>query len=413
MICLLDRFQQSECSKTMKPVSFYKNIIFFFTLIALASCAEANRFALDGQSGALLAYVQDTSEFASSGGNLPGFRFSGIIQGIKTGTVELKLNDEILPMSANGSFQFATSVTQNKSYQLAVATAPSGHSCKIFADSTENPSGIASADVSNLVVYCTTILINGKFKGDTIDIKEDGTALNFDIALSGPHGPGDPVTHIGLSTSATIDHFSPGPETFDTNFANPDSVSVRASDLTPANSGDFGNKSYTLTVTAAPINLSLDFTIRILDNDRRVRQITRMSGGNMQYGGAALGVQGADSACSADAGFISKALVGVASRVPGNADWPILPNTRYYNYDTLNPIATSDANGVIPYATLYGSTAIGAVNFWSGFNTNWTVNANNCNDWTNGSSGTGLAGDASTNVACTTGNRYTLCIEQQ
>lgn len=412
MICLSDRFQQSEFSKNMKPIAFYKNVIFFFTLTMFGSCAEASRFALDGQNGALLAYVQDSSEAVSSAGNLPGFRFSGIVQGIITGTVELKLNDEILPMSANGSFQFATSITQNKSYQLSVASAPSSHSCKIYSGATENPSGSASVDVSDLVVYCTTILINGKVAGNTINIKEDGTALNFDIALSGPHGPGDPVTHIALSTTATIDHFNPGPESFDTNFANPDSATVHASDLVPANQNDFGDKEHTLTVTATPIGLNLSFTIKILDNDRRIQSISRMSGGNMQYGGGAFGVYGADSACAGYGNFTSRALVGAASRVPGTSEWPIKPNTKYYNFNTLSAIATSDNNGLIPYATLFNATGDSPVNFWSGFNTNWTVNSNNCADWTDNSSGFGLAGDGATSVSCMTGNRLTLCIEQ-
>ncbi|TGN01357.1 hypothetical protein [Leptospira yasudae] len=397
----------------MKPIAFYKYTIILLLILFFVACAEASRFALDGQTGALISIVEDASESASLGGNSPGFRIGGTVQGLKSGTVQLKLNDEILPVSANGAFQFNSSVAQNKNYQISVASAAANHSCKVYSDTTENPSGTATANVSNLIVYCTTILINGKVAGDTIEIKEDGTALNVQISLSGPWGPNDPVTHIGLSTNATIDHFSPGPENFDTNFANPDTVSVTASDLTPANVSDFGDKVHTLAVTATPIGLSLSFTMKILDNDRRVREVVRNSGGNLQYGGAAFGVDGADSSCSANAGFTSKALLGVASRVPGSAGWPIKPNTRYYNYDTLNAIATSNGSGLIPYATIYGSTANPANNFWSGFLTNWAVdNTQNCGDWTNNATGTGLSGDGTTGYSCTTAPRLILCIEQ-
>ncbi|WP_205275419.1 DUF1554 domain-containing protein [Leptospira ainazelensis] len=387
-----------------------------FLSSALITCAQANRFSLDGPSGALITLVQEVAENASISSSavssVPAFQFSGTLQGLKSGTVQIQLNEEILPVSANGGFQFANRVPQNKTYQLSVNSSAPNHSCKIYSDTTENPSGSVVSDVSNLVVYCSTVLINGKIPGDTIEIKENGTALNFDVSLSGPTGPNDPVAHVGLSTTATIDHFSPGPENYDMNFANPDSISVIASDLTPSAASDYFDKTYTLNVAVTPSNLAVSFTIKILNNDKRIVSVTRPSAGNMQYGGGSFGINGGDSACIGYSGISSKILAGVATRVPGNADWPIAKNTKYYRADNNAFIATSDNNGYMAYNTLYNSTGDAPANFWSGFNTDWTISPNNCDDWTNSASGNGLAGDGSTLIPCTTGNKLSLCIEQ-
>ncbi|MBM9579293.1 DUF1554 domain-containing protein [Leptospira sp. 201903070] len=400
----------------MRRISFYNFALFLSLLSALTACAQADRFSLDGPNGALITLVQEVAETASiSSASVitPGFQFSGTVQGLKSGTVQIQLNDEILPVSANGGFQFANRVLQNKTYQLRVNSSAPNHSCKIYSDTTENPSGSVVSDVSNLVVYCSTVLINGKIPGETIEIKEDGTALNFDVSLSGPTGPNDPVAHVGLSTSATIDHFSPGPENYDMNFANPDSISVIASDLTPTGASDYFDQIYTLNVAVTPSNLAVSFNLKILNNDKKIGSISRAAAGNMQYGGSHLGIFGGDAACSGEVGFISKVLAGVAIRIPGNAAaWPIAKNTKYYRADNNAFIATSDNNGLIPYNTLYNSTGNPPADFWSGFNTDWTISANNCNDWADNTSGNGLAGDASTLIPCTTGFKRYLCIEQ-
>ncbi|TGK26380.1 DUF1554 domain-containing protein [Leptospira stimsonii] len=398
----------------MKRISYYNAILSIFLLSVFISCAQAERFSLDGPSGALMTIVQDVSESssASASSTTSGFQFSGVLQGLVSGTVQIRLNDEILSLSGNSGFQFANRIPQNQAYQLSVKFSAPDHSCKIFLGTTENPSGIASSDVSNLVVYCSTVVINGKIPGETIEIKEDGTALNFDISLSGPSGPNDPVAHVGLSTTATIDHFSPGPESYDMNFANPDSVTVTASDLAPSGLSDYYDQTYALNAIVTPSNLAVSFTLKIINNDKRIASVTRPSAGNMQYGGNDFGINGGDSGCSGYAGFTSKILAGVATRVPGNADWPIAKNTKYYRADNNAFIAMSDSNGLIAYNTLYNSTGNPASNFWSGFNTDWTINANNCSDWTNNATGNGLAGDASTLIPCTTGNKLSLCIER-
>ncbi len=397
----------------MKRISFYKVILSIFLLSVWISCAQAERFSLDGPSGALMTIVQEVAESssASASSTTSGFQFSGVLQGLVSGTVQIRLNDEILSLSGNSGFQFANRIPQNQAYQLSVKSPAPDHSCKIFLGTTENPSGTASSDVSNLVVYCSTVVINGKIPGETIEINEDGTALDFDISLSGPTGPNDPVAHVGLATTATIDHFNPGPESYDMNFANPDSVTVTASDLTPTGASDYFDQIYTLNVAVTPSNLAVSFNLKILNNDKKIGSISRASAGNMQYGGSHVSIFGGDAACSWEVGFYSKILAGVATRVPGNADWPIAKNTKYYRADNNAFIAMSDNNGLIPYNTLYNSTGNPASDFWSGFNTNWTINVN-CDDWTNNATGFGLAGDGSTQIPCTTGFKRYLCIER-
>ncbi|MDV6235459.1 DUF1554 domain-containing protein [Leptospira ellisii] len=362
---------------------------------------------MDGPSGALITFIQDIGESNS----ISSFRFGGNVRGLQSGTVELRLNQEVLPISANGSFQFTGSVFQNQAYSLSVQSSANYHVCRIFSGQTENPAGTTTADLLDLEVYCVTVLINSETVADPISIKEDGTALNVNVSLSAPIDPADSVAHVGLSTTAPIDHFNPGPDMYDMNFANPDSASVTATDSVPTVVTDYYDRTYTLNVTVAPIGLSLPFTIKILDNDKMINKITRLSG-NMQYGGATFGVNGADSACNSDAGIISKALLGVPSRVPGAPDWPIAPNTNYYFYGTNVLIATSDNNGNVSYNSVFTSGGIAASDYWSGFNSDWTVGANNCSGWTDGGGGvTGLAGDGVTNVPCNAINRPILCIQ--
>ncbi|WP_165783805.1 DUF1554 domain-containing protein [Leptospira ellisii] len=75
-------------------------------------------------------------------------------------------------------------------------------------------------------------------------------------------------------------------------------------------------------------------------------------------------------------------------------------------------IATSDNNGNVSYNSVFTSGGIAASDYWSGFNSDWTVGANNCSGWTDGGGGvTGLAGDGVTNVPCNAINRPILCIQ--
>ncbi|TGK45134.1 DUF1554 domain-containing protein [Leptospira gomenensis] len=392
----------------MQIVSFYKYSLLIFLSASVFSCAEAKRFSLDGPGGALITIAQDVGESYS----IPSFRFGGNVRGLISGTVALRLNEEVLPVSANGSFQFTGSLFQNQNYSLSIQSSANDHVCRIFSGQVENPAGTTATDVLDLEVYCVTVLINSKTVADPISVKEDGTALNLNIALSGPIDSTDSVAHVGLSTTATINHFNPGPDTYDMNFANPDSVSVTATDAVPTAVTDYYDRTFTLNVTVAPIGLSLPFTIKLVDNDKMIREVVRISGGNLQYGGAAFGIQGADSSCNSSASFFSKALVGAPGRIPGSPDWPIAKNTNYYYYGTNVLVGTSDNNGVLSFSTLYGSTGVSAVDLWSGFNSDWSLNASNCNDWTNNMSGFGLAGDGVSNIPCTTGTRYILCIQQ-
>ncbi|MGD0938887.1 MAG: hypothetical protein ABR905_04175 [Terracidiphilus sp.] len=81
-----------------------------------------------------------------------GSTIGGMVTGLKAGTsVQLLDNGgDALTVISNGSFTFATAVTGGGPYAVTVGTAPANRNCVV-----SNPSGTASADVTNVVVACT------------------------------------------------------------------------------------------------------------------------------------------------------------------------------------------------------------------------------------------------------------------
>lgn len=89
------------------------------------------------------AYELDTSTTYTIGGTISGL----------TGTVVLRNNGgDNLSRSANGSFTFATPLSNSASYAVTVFTQPSGQTCTV-----SNGSGtVSSANITNVAVACVT-----------------------------------------------------------------------------------------------------------------------------------------------------------------------------------------------------------------------------------------------------------------
>ena len=125
------------------------------------------------------------------------FTIGGAVSGLSGFGLLLQINgSEGLPVSANGTFTFATAVNDGTSYSVTVQTQPTNPSqtCSV----TDNDSGtLAGANVTNVVVVCTTntFTIGGAVNGllgsglvlqeqggDTLGLSTDG-AFTFGSAL--------------------------------------------------------------------------------------------------------------------------------------------------------------------------------------------------------------------------------------
>ena len=110
------------------------------------------------------------------------------------------------------------------------------------------------------------------------------------------------------------------------------------------------------------------------------------------------GIAGADAICTMEAGgAAAKALLvdetGCNGRPcrratispntgDGQIDWPLMPNTAYYNADFSAVVATTGANGLLPSTLLVAITAPGCLNQASGLNKDWTTRSGlTCGGW--------------------------------
>ncbi|MBW4039511.1 MAG: hypothetical protein HIU91_11680 [Acidobacteria bacterium] len=79
------------------------------------------------------------------GGTVSGISGAGLVLQNQAGIND----DDLLPISANGSFTFSGSIALNGSYNVSVLSQPPGRSCSVA-----NGSGTATANVTNVSVVC-------------------------------------------------------------------------------------------------------------------------------------------------------------------------------------------------------------------------------------------------------------------
>ncbi len=109
----------------------------------------------------------------------------------------------------------------------------------------------------------------------------------------------------------------------------------------------------------------------------------------------------------------------------GQLNWVLTANTSYYLGTGGSPpytslVFTTNSYGTFTFGTL--TTAFsGSGTFWTGLNTDWTTNADNCSNWTNDTAGfngrygvggaTGATSISSTTDTCAT-QRQLICVQQ-
>jgi hypothetical protein len=132
-------------------------------------------------SGSAVALV------VSSGPATGAHTLGGIVIGLAGGvTVQVLNGADDVPVTANGPFTFPTKLTSGASYAVSVGTPqPTGQTCAV-----QNGSGTAgSADITNVVVYCTVNVTPATLKGAYTAVKEDLSRMADEL---------DSVTFTGM-----------------------------------------------------------------------------------------------------------------------------------------------------------------------------------------------------------------------
>ncbi len=108
------------------------------------------------------------------------YTVGGSVSGLSgTGLVLQNSGGDNLPVSANGSFGFATAVGAGGPYAVTVLTQPAGQTCTV-----QNGSGTANANVSNIVLSCTAGSPAKTWQGDSLlETLEAGDAFDPQVAF--------------------------------------------------------------------------------------------------------------------------------------------------------------------------------------------------------------------------------------
>jgi hypothetical protein len=110
---------------------------------------------LTGGAPAIMAYGAATGDNWVGGGSTgpsPTYSIGGIVSGL-SGTVLLRNNaGPNLSVSANGAFTFGASLVSGATYNVTVASNPTGQSCAV----TNGSGTVAAANVTNVSVTCLT-----------------------------------------------------------------------------------------------------------------------------------------------------------------------------------------------------------------------------------------------------------------
>lgn len=130
------------------------------------------------------------------------YTIGGTVSGLAGGTTVTLLNNggASLPVSANGSFTFATPVAYGGSYSVTVSAQPTGQVCSV-AGGTGSGAGI-NANVSSVSITCSTAShtiggsLSGLANGETFTLLDNGSDA-LTVTANGAFAFAAPVAYLG------------------------------------------------------------------------------------------------------------------------------------------------------------------------------------------------------------------------
>jgi hypothetical protein len=188
---------------------------------------------------------------ATDAGPTPGsYAISGYVVGLAAGAVVLRLGQELLTVSANGSFTFASRLADNAGYSVAVDAEPPGELCTVA-----NSSGtVAAADVVMVAVTCLASdaqLATLSITPGSLTPAFDPTVTSYDVSPFHTYQESITVTAMPDVAGAVLNiagvDVEPGTPTDISLSPGAQTIAVRVT----APSG--ATVTYTLAVTRAPV----------------------------------------------------------------------------------------------------------------------------------------------------------------
>jgi hypothetical protein len=174
------------------------------TMQSSATVVAGNVISESPAAGTSVASGSQVSLVVSTGAATSSPTLGGIALGLGSGAIVYVLNGaDTLPITANGSFTFPTALTTGATYSVSIgAPQPSGQTCAV-----NNGTGTAaSANITNVVVYCTVNVTTASLAGaytmisDQMDQQLDMlSSLSFD-GVSAYSGSGTTDTNGVIAT---------------------------------------------------------------------------------------------------------------------------------------------------------------------------------------------------------------------
>lgn len=209
------------------------------------------------------------------------YSISGTVSGLAAGASVTLYNNgtDTLTIKSNGNFTFSTPIAYGGSYQVIVATQPSGQTCSV-ANSTGTGANV-SADVTNVTIVCSTETftvggtVTGLVTGQSVTLLNNGSDADtinangsFSFSTGIAYGGSYKVTISGQPTGQACT-----------------AASASGSDVTSAvNDVTVTCTSNTYTVAGSVSGLDSSTFVTLLDNGSD--PITVSANGSFEFGAA-------------------------------------------------------------------------------------------------------------------------------
>ncbi|HMV76518.1 MAG TPA: DUF1554 domain-containing protein [Leptospiraceae bacterium] len=339
------------------------------------------------------------------------------------------------PSFSQTVYSYSITVGSNVSSIQFTPTA-SDSSVSITINGTSAASGSLSSPVS-LISGTNTVTVIAAAVTYTITVTRTATSANLTSLTASPMNfyPSfsSSTSAYTATVSSSISSITLTPVLSDSSASvTVNGTAVPSGSASGAVSISTGNNTIAVTVTAADgsvTNYSLA-VFRLSASQKRLFVTASATNGNLG------GIAGADSLCGTDAnkptdGGTYKAVIvdALLSRracsnanctlISENINWVLGANLTYLRPTDGTAIFTTNSAGIFQFGTASASVDAGSYQYFTGLNTDWTLNGSHCSSWTNSAgagrigasdqTGTGLISNGG--GGCNT-SKFLLCAEQ-